>query len=250
MKLISRLLLTFSLVMSLCLLNASVIDSPKEYAELDALAIRLNADKASFYHDYTRVYSHYFKDLREQPIRFLEIGIYKGSSVKLWEAYFSKAELHFIDITSQYIEYFSPRSSYHFIDQEDIGALQRFAHAVGGQFDVIIDDGGHTMLQQINSLIALFPFVKSGGMYIIEDLHTSYWKEYGGGGTITQPSSQGLTTIHFLKEMIDSVNAAGAKSTKANFYATPPFVANKLTFWENEVRSMHFYDSMCIIFKR
>lgn len=249
MKIIFRIfaILTVTLAFSL---NAFVLDSPEEYAVMDALANQAGADKGSFYHDYTRVYSNYFKELRDKPIRFLEIGIYKGDSVKFWESYFSQAELHFIDITSQYIEYHSPRSFYHFLDQENIYALQYFARSVGGQFDVIIDDGGHTMMQQINSLIALFPYVKSGGMYIIEDLHTSYWTQFGGSGTMSNPRADPGTAIHFLKSLIDSVNAVGAKSAKANFSLAPPYILNNLTFWEKEVRSMHFFDSICIIFKR
>lgn len=231
-------------------LTAFAIESPEEYNYLDAIANQVQADKGSFYHDYTRVYSNYFKDLRNKPIRFLEIGIYKGNSVKLWETYFPLAELHFIDITSQNIEYFSSRSAYHFLNQEDISALKLLAESIGKPFDIIIDDGGHTMNQQINSLIALFPYVKSGGMYIIEDLHTSYWKEYGGSGTPLFPNAKGTTTVQFLKNLIDAVNAVGAKSQKANFYSAPPAISSHLTFWEKEVRSIHFYDSLCIIFKR
>lgn len=244
------LLVAVSFLMPASSLKAFILDSPEEYAYLDSLAIQNNADKGSFYHDYTRVYSNYFKEIRQQHIRFLEIGIYNGNSVRLWEAYFPNAELHFIDITSKFINYYSSRSFYHFMNQEDIDALQKFGNSIGGQFDIIIDDGGHTMKQQLNSLVALFPFVKSGGMYIIEDLHTSYWKEFGGSGTTTQPYANEGTTVHFLKELIDSVNAVGAKSRRANFNLASPSIKNNLTFWEKEVRSIHFYDSICIIFKR
>lgn len=222
----------------------------KEYAYMDNLAIQANTDKASSFHDYTRIYSKYFKGLRRKKIKFLEIGIYEGNSVKLWENYFPNAELHFIDVTAENIRYTSPRSLYHFLDQEDIKAMHNFAQSIGGDFDVIIDDGGHTMNQQINSFIALFPFVKSGGFYAIEDLHTSYWTPYGGRASTKPHNPEEKTTVDFLKELIDSVNGIGAKSAKASFDLTPEDVMKTLTSWEKEIYSMHFYGSVCIIIKR
>lgn len=226
------------------------IESTEEYQYMDELAQKSGADKGSQFHDYTRIYSNYFKELKNDNITFLEIGIYKGSSVKLWEAYFPNAELHFIDINPNYVEYHSARSHYHFIDQENIAAMKQFAKDIDKPFDIIIDDGGHTMKQQINSFIALFPHLKSGGMYIIEDLHTSYWKEFGGGGTKSKPKAGAGTTIAYLKEKIDDLNSIGAMSGRANFYALPQSIEKKLNKWQLGIRSMHFYDSVCIIIKR
>lgn len=221
-----------------------------EYSFMDNIAKETDTDKSSFYHDYTRIYSKYFKALKNDPITFLEIGIYKGSSVKLWEAYFPKAELHFIDIDPNLILYHSKRSQYHFIDQSNVTDLQNFAKTLKKELDVIIDDGGHTMVQQITSLTALFPFVKSGGLYIIEDLHTSYWKEYGGYGSKENPLSGEKTTIGFLKYLIDEINFVGASTGKASFDGSPFFFIERLDFWKRNVYSIHFYDSICIIIKR
>jgi hypothetical protein len=45
----------------------------------------------------------------------------------------------------------------------------------GGIYDVIVDDGGHKRKQQVNSLIGLWPYVrKNGGIYVIEDIFTSF----------------------------------------------------------------------------
>jgi hypothetical protein len=230
--------------------SAYQIEDSDEYKTLDELARSSGADKSSDYHDYTRVYANYFKDIKDEPITFLEIGIYRGNSVKLWESYFSKADLHFIDINPSWIVYHSSRSHYHFIDQENIEQLQDFATSLNKEFDVILDDGGHTMKQQINSFIALFPFVKSGGLYIIEDLHTSYWREFGGGGSLSNPKTNDESTIAFLKSKIDDLNYPGASTGKANFYNLSKEAVEKLDFWKKNIRSMHFYDSICIIIKR
>jgi hypothetical protein len=213
-----------------------------EYLYLDQIALKTGADKGSNYHNYTDIYSRYFADLKDAPIKFLEIGIFKGASVKLWEEYFKNADLHFIDISFQEAEYFSERSHYHICDQASEAALKRFVQEAGGDFDIIIDDGGHTMLQQIISFKTLFPHLKSGGMYIIEDLHTSYWSSHGGGG----PHS----TVNFLKSLVDEVNFIGAKTTRASHLNIPSSVQKDLNIYRESIYSIHFYDSVAIILKR
>lgn len=215
----------------------------QEYEYLDQIALSTGADKSSNCHNYTEIYAKYFSPLKDKPIKFLEIGIDQGASVKLWEEYFKNAELHFIDITFKNIRYFSERSKYHLANQENLADLAKFISEAGGDFDIIIDDGGHTMSQQINSFSALFPHVKSGGMYIIEDLHTSYWKKYGGNGSAK-------TTIAFLKGLIDEVNFVGARTGHASHAKIEPSIMKELNIYREKIYSMHFYDSTVIIIKR
>lgn len=73
------------------------------------------------------------------------------------------------------------------------------------KFDIIIDDGGHTMNQQKTSFMFLLPLVRSGGLYIIEDLETSYMPSYGGN--YWDPSS----TISFIKSFIDEIQSESPK---------------------------------------
>jgi hypothetical protein len=65
-------------------------------------------------------------------------------------------------------------------DQEDREFLARLRDRLG-TVDLVIDDDGHTMGQQIATLEELWPAVRDGGLYVVEDLHTSYWEEFGGG---------------------------------------------------------------------
>ena len=216
---------------------------------MDDLALAAGTDKSSESHNYTKVYSQYFKSSKDKPIRFLEIGIYRGDSVRFWENYFSKADLHFIDITNQYIQYYSPRSQYHFLDQGDIPSLKRFA-AQQEAFDVILDDGGHTMEQQINSFLVLFSSVKPGGLYIIEDLHTSYYM-YGYGASrdhLGRPGND--TAIAFLKNLIDDVNFPGAATSCANPDKLPAELKAKMSNISQHIESIRFYSSVCIIEKK
>jgi hypothetical protein len=236
-------LLTLVVPFIFCIHSPSYAQNTDGYLYLDQLALEANADKASNFHNYTEVYCKYFNPIKEMPIKFLEIGIWKGFSVKLWENYFKNAELHFMDITLNNVIYKSDRSYYHLIDQANADALEGFIQLFGGGFDVILDDGGHTMQQQIVSFQTLFPHVNSGGIYIIEDLHTSYWPEYGGG-------SHDRTTIAFLKNLIDEVNYVGNHTERANHRNLSQSVLDKLNLYQKQIESIHFYDSTAIIIKR
>lgn len=108
------------------------VDETESYKYLDGLAEKYGTDKGSSGHNYTMVYAKYFSPIKEARFKFLEIGIWKGSSVRLWESYFPNAELHFIDINPDIIEYHSTRSAYHFVDQSNGPALTRLAESLGG----------------------------------------------------------------------------------------------------------------------
>lgn len=220
------------------------------YHYLDDIAIAVGTDKSSLGHNYTRIYSDYFDTIKDHTIKFLEIGIFYGSSVRMWESYFPNAELHFIDNNLAQIKYKSTRSHYHFLDQSNPHALNQFVEATGGEFDIIVDDGGHLMNQQITSFLILFPALKSGGVYVIEDLHTSYWTPFGGGGTFSHPKSSPSSTIEFLKQLIDDLNFVGARTGCANHDKIPLEVQAKLNLFQEQILSLHFYDSLCLIIKR
>jgi len=103
------------------------------------------------------------------------------------------------------------------------------------------------MIQQINSFKALFPFVKSGDMYIIEDLHTSYWKGWGGYGSFHKPLSGATTAVTFLKNLVDDLNYTGAYTQCADGEKTPPDLQVTLNAYQDQIYSIHFYKSLCII---
>ncbi|MCX5925592.1 MAG: class I SAM-dependent methyltransferase [Candidatus Dependentiae bacterium] len=222
---------------------------------LDQLALQTGTDKSSAFHAYTAIYDKFFSGIRHKPIKFLEIGIYKGASIALWDRYFDNAQtrLHFIDIDPQAVALcknrsFSSRIDGYIVNQEDKESLRQFVATAGQEYDIIIDDGGHTMDQQKNSFEVLFPTLKKGGVYIIEDLHTSYWPVYGGG---TADS-----TINFLCNLVHDINAVGAQGFVEG--DTQTFFAdfNKFdrlffkNYYQEHIDSITFYGSLCFIFKR
>lgn len=219
---------------------------------LDEIALKHGTDKSSICHSYTQTYEKYFDHLKDMPIKFLEIGFYKGYSAGMWEEYFTKAQLFFIDINQDAYNYMGnlQRTSLGMVNQEDPIALAIFAGSAGSNFDIIIDDGGHGMNQQITSFKVLFPHLKHGGIYVIEDLHTSYPfgpnnnKMFGCANPKQQP------TIEFLKNLVDAVNKVSASTGYADFKKCPDSLFKELSIYEKEIESIHFHASLCFIIKR
>jgi demethylmacrocin O-methyltransferase len=155
--------------------------SKSDVKTLTQLCDHFPTDKCPFHHNYVEIYDMLFSQLRNQPIRILEIGVLKGDSLRLWEAYFPTARIFGIDI-ADLAHHNTSRIKTLIADQSDRRALARIIRVTGGEFDIILDDGGHRMEQQQISFGVLFPTLKSGGLYIIEDIHTSFPDRYPGFG--------------------------------------------------------------------
>ena len=127
------------------------------------------------------VYHRVMAPWKNKNIRFLEIGIWKGGSINLWKGFFrSHTELTFLDINPECKALEGPRVSIEIGDQSDRAFLRQIAKN-HGPFDVIVDDGGHKMHQQKTSFTELWAHLSDGGLYIVEDTHSSYWPGFGGG---------------------------------------------------------------------
>ena len=157
---------------------------------LSELCALHHTDKCADHHDYVEIYDLFFQPVRERVERVLEIGVFKGDSMRLWEAYFPTAHIYGLDIVDS-SAHDTDRITTAIADQADRMQLGAFIEAEGSDFDIILDDGGHTMEQQQISFGFLFPHVRPGGLYVIEDIHTSFpqlWPGYGvedGGANST-----------------------------------------------------------------
>jgi len=147
---------------------------------------------------YFPVYHAHLSRFRGRAPRVLEIGVYRGGGMALWQDYFGSAA-HVVGIDSDSGAADTPHPGTVVLgDQADPDFLRHVVRA-HGPFDVVIDDGGHTMNQQIVSVETLFPLMSSGGKYVVEDTHTSYWAEYADRG--------GDTFISWAKDRIDDLHA-------------------------------------------
>lgn len=138
------------------------------------LGLKYGTDKSE--NGYMVIYQLYFYKIRQTCKRILEIGIQNGYSLKVWEEYFPNAKIVGIDIDDKK-QFDTKRTRTIKGNQSDRNFLDTLP-----MFDIIIDDGGHTMEQQQISLGCLFKKVNKGGLYIVEDLGTSLmpFEAYGG----------------------------------------------------------------------
>jgi hypothetical protein len=140
---------------------------------LTELANKYPLDKGTNFaeaHGYTEIYGPLFEPLKNLEISLLEIGVWHGHSLRLWEDYFPHAEITAIDNDRTCLKEGSNRSKVYIGHQADL----RFMENIGnreGDFDIIIDDGSHLQHDVITSFSVLYRFLKKGGLYFVEDLH-------------------------------------------------------------------------------
>lgn len=181
---------------------------------------------------YFEIYHRHFGRFRGKRVVVLEFGVSYGGSLEMWRKYFGrKAMIYGVDIDPRCKQFEGNRMKIFIGDQEDREFLRSIV-AETGPIDVVIEDGGHTMGQQIATFEEVYPKVKDNGVFLIEDLHTSYWKKYGGG--YRKPG----TFMEYAKVLIDQLNAWHSKE--------PGFVVDEFT---RTTRSMHIYDSI-IVFEK
>ncbi|MCZ0811209.1 class I SAM-dependent methyltransferase [Roseovarius sp. EGI FJ00037] len=133
------------------------------------------------WHHYIPIYDRYFTPFRGHAPRLLEIGVSKGGSLAIWRKFLGPdATIYGIDIDEDCRQYDGIDGQVRIGSQNDPAFLRSVIAEMGG-VDIIIDDGSHRMNDLKASLDALFPLLNNNGIYLIEDLHTAYWTEFGGG---------------------------------------------------------------------
>src|SRR5580693_3625879 len=130
---------------------------------------------------YFEIYDRYFSKYRGTDVHFLEIGVSHGGSLQMWKDYFGpKAKIFGVDVNPFCKQFEEDQVTIFIGDQADKKILSHLKREMP-RLDIVLDDGGHTMEQQINTFEALYPHISAHGLYLCEDMHTSYWKKYGGG---------------------------------------------------------------------
>lgn len=181
---------------------------------------------------YFDIYHRHFQQYRNKKIVVVELGLMHGGSIQMWKSYFGNNMVYYgVDIDERCKQYEERNVNILIGDQEDRKFLKYVAEQIGSA-DIIIDDGGHGMAQQINSFEVLYPIVKDGGVYLVEDVHTSYWKEFGGG------YKKKSSFIEYTKKLIDQVNAWHSKSLRL-----------KVNNFTKTIGGIHVYDSIVVFDK-
>lgn len=181
---------------------------------------------------YFGIYERHFSALRGRPIRLLEYGVFNGGSLQMWKHYFgSQSQIIGVDIDPRCAQLAEPGIDIVIGDQEDPATHARLKQKYG-EFDIVIDDGGHRMRQQLVTFQEIYPAIRAGGIYLAEDLHTSYFPEWDGG--LRKPG----TFIEYAKQLVDQMHACHSR--------TPDHQPDQVT---STAYGLHFYDSVLVIEK-
>ncbi|MDQ6725223.1 MAG: class I SAM-dependent methyltransferase [Actinomycetota bacterium] len=181
---------------------------------------------------YFDIYDTHLRAFRGRPVTLVEFGVFHGGSLQMWKHYLGPdARIVGVDINPTCTTLAEPQIEIVIGDQDDRAFLAGLRDRLG-PVEVVIDDGGHRMSQQIATFEELFPAVVAGGVYLVEDLHTSYWEDYGGGYRLPG------TFIEYAKDLIDQLHAWHSRDDRLT-------VDDHTT----RIRAIHAYDSIIVFDK-
>jgi cephalosporin hydroxylase len=217
-------------------------------ATLEELFDKGTGGRCEKWRHYFEVYERYLQSFKNKPCSYLEIGVQQGGSLQIMAEYLGKqARIVGIDIDPACAELAKEGRVIHIGDQSDAAFLAGVA-AASGPFDIIIDDGSHIADHQIVSFFTLFPALKEGGVYIVEDLHTTFWSgDY-------QASRYGLNFYDFARGLVEKLSLFHIDQRLFERYHQPyaerqgQMVMNNFAL--NEMFAIHFYDSQIVFEKR
>lgn len=183
---------------------------------------------------YFDIYEKHLSLYRGKKVNILEIGISHGGSIEMWKKYFGEGlNLFSIDINEE-CKKFEENGVKIFIGSQDDKVFLNHVYSQLPELDIIIDDGGHFMNQQIMSFEILFEKLKQSGIYLIEDTHTSYWRYFGGG------FRKKGSFIEYCKSLVDVLY--DGHLSKKNFE-----IADEI---RRNINSITFYDSIVVFEKK
>ncbi len=180
---------------------------------------------------YFPVYERHFGRFRDRPFTLIEIGCGAGGSLAMWKRFFGPfVQIVGLDIRPECKSFEEHQIQIRIGDQSDTHFLQSVIDEFGSPA-IVIDDGSHIQQHVSATFDFLYPKTQPDGIYVVEDLHTAYWPDHGGG--LNEPAS----FIERCKRLIDELNGVWTPDRQL------------VTPFTKQTMSMAFYDSM-VVFER
>ena len=184
------------------------------------------------WHHYLPIYEMFLQNFKGEPIKFLEIGVSKGGSLSLWRKYFGPdATIYGIDIDPKCAQYDGADGQVRIGSQDNANFMSSVVQEMGG-VDIVVDDGSHISKHIRSTFNTIFPLLNDGGIYIVEDLHATYWPKFGGG---YQSSKSFMSDI---SQMYDDMH---------HWYHSH---GQKISSAKDKLLAIHLYDSMAVFEKK
>lgn len=181
---------------------------------------------------YFPIYERHFEKYRNRTLTFLEIGTFKGGSTLMWSRYFGPlATIISIDVDPECKKFEKHNVNVRIGDQSDPAFLQSIIDEFGVP-DIVLDDGSHLQPDINTTFQYLYPKLGYNSLYMVEDLHASYWEFFQGG--LNDPNA----FMNKCKGYIDQINV---EHTKGELPKDPVM---------KDTYSMSFYDSIVVFEKQ
>ena len=205
---------------------------------LEQIGFLSGTDKSAIEHEFLGFYQDELSGFDDRSFTLLEIGVKEGASLRMWSAWFPKAQIVGVDIEPSADQ--ARRLGNTHVRIGDAGDPATLAAIIKefGRPSIAIDDGSHRWHHQVTALQTLWPAITPGGCFIMEDLHTSFpvlADEYRGSGTISA-----FDYIHHLNRWVVGNRFMGSE---------PPYDAFIAETWPT-VRSIHSFRGTTIIWKK
>ncbi len=191
-------------------------------------------------HWYAQHYQKHFFPLRHKKLNILEIGVgghddpyAGGKSLRMWRDFFPNSYVFGVDIHPKRLD-LGRRIKVFQGDQTDESFLHAVVDKMGG-VDIVIDDGSHINDHMITAFEVLFPRVRDGGIYVIEDVNSSYWPSHGGDShELNNPG----TIMNLLKRRVDGLNYKE--------FVIQGYIPD---YYDAHITAMHFYHNLVFVYK-
>ena len=198
---------------------------------------------------YIETWDELFEEFREKSVNILEIGIQNGGSLEVWAKYFKNAAyIVGCDIEEKCgsLDFEDPRIRVIVGDVLNVETLKEIKQ-ISPEYSIIIDDGSHKSSDIIRTFGGYFPLLEFGGIYIVEDLHASYWSLFEGG--LYEPFSSKA----FFCRLVDLLNFEHWHGRTNRLAYLEPFLSHYcFVIHEQDLGTLHsikFLNSLCIIRK-
>jgi SAM-dependent methyltransferase len=214
---------------------------------------------------YLDVYDAFLGKLRDKPVSLLELGVAMGGSMEIWSGAFPRGQIVGVDLRPPmvpkpegrgYMPYQFQGKNISFCQgsQDDpvfLGAVSQ-QHASQG-WDIIIDDCSHIGKLTLSSFHILFPLLKPGGFYFLEDWGAGYWHNFPDGKIFDAAShltmrEDGVFPSHttgmpgLIKQLVDEVAVA-------DIYQKNNGIHDPATPHRSMFRSMHIFHGVVVLQK-
>lgn len=213
------------------------LDRQSQHSEANPLAEYFYSNPgrgACKWHHYFEIYHRHFARFRGKSPVVVEIGVAFGGSLPMWHSYFGpETRVIGIDVDPACRQFEEAATTIIVGDQADRAFLGTVRERVP-HVDILIDDGGHTMAQQIATFEELYPHIQPDGIYLCEDVHTSLLPNFGGG------HRREGTFLEYSKALVDRLFS----------WHSPDPAALAVDDFTKMTHGMHFYDGVVVMEKR